>query len=58
MDELIGKQRNNLKNKIIDSIHKSDIEKIIMTADFLGIRVPNNLRDWRVQMKENNRKFQ
>jgi hypothetical protein len=57
MEELIDKQRKNLKNKIIDTIHKSDIEQIIMAADFLGIKVPTNLRDWRVQMKENNRKF-
>jgi hypothetical protein len=58
MDEITEKQRKNLKNKIIDSIHKSDIEQIIMVGDFLGIRVPNSLRDWRVQMKENNRKFE
>ena len=58
MDELIEKQRNNLKNKIIDSIHKSDVEQIIMVGDFLGIRVPKNLRDWRVQMKENGQKIQ
>jgi len=58
MDEMVNKQIKNIKNKIIDSIYKSDLDQIVLLADVLYINVPNSLRDLRNQMKKNNQKIQ
>ena len=58
MNELTEKQTTNLKNKVIDRIHKSDLDQLVLVADVLYIDVPNNLRDLRNQMKKNNQETQ
>ena len=58
MNELTEKQTKNLKNKVIDRIHKTDLDQLVLIADVLYIDVPDSLRDLRNQMKKNNQKAQ